>query len=184
MWRNVYVTFILFFSSWGMSELVKSHNYSIFSLLARVTQLHIFFFIGTNVLIKINNTLQDDLIQDWKLKDDHLVPATKSIIQFLNYFKNLLEQELFHNQFGLVSLIFFLGQLLAFLGKKYTGITLFRFFSFFIFIIPRLYEWKSQEFNDFFQKIKKDYKEKVPPQYQNISVLFIAGSVSENHSNL
>lgn len=179
MWRNIYVTLVLAISSWGLTELVLHHNYPFLTLFARITQLHVFFFIGTNVLIKINNTLQDDLVQDWSLKDEHLVPHIKSFVQNFNYFTKLFIQELEQGKFKILALIVFLSQLMVLLGKKYTAISLIRFTSFLVFFIPRIYEWKSQEVQGLYEKLKGEYEQKVPPQYQNVSYLFILGTVSK-----
>jgi hypothetical protein len=175
MWRNIYVSLVLFLSGHAFYSLITKYHFSFLTLIGRILQFQVIIFFVYSVVIRIwKNTASVELpFSNFQLTEDMIKPFVDTWVKRFNnaiafYVDVLLCKNIVTTLKVLAAL-----QVACVIGNWIRGRTLLYLTFLFGFTIPKVYEVYQEPIDKYVdigitkakEYAKKAY-EKIPTQYQ------------------
>jgi hypothetical protein len=148
LWKNIYVSLILFLSGQAVHLLLTKYEFSVLTLVGRIVLIQVLIFflynVGTRIIQNIPKNA-DLPLGDLKLSQEVIQPIVQTIVDKINSGLNFYVDILMCKDLGRTVKFAAVVQLLCWIGKIMSGTT-FLYLAFNLaFIVPKVYELKQKE---------------------------------------
>jgi len=175
MWRNFYVSLVLFLSGHAFYSLITKYHFSFLTLIGRILQFQVIIFFVYSVVIRLwKNTASVELpFSNFQITEEMIKPFIDTWIKRFNNVITFYVDVLLCKNIVTTLKVLAVLQVACVIGNWIRGRTLLYLTFLFGFTIPKLYEVYQEpidKYVDIGMKKAKEYAhkayEKIPKQYQ------------------
>jgi hypothetical protein len=173
MWRNVFVSGILFILTHAIYLLLTRYQFTVITLVGRVIQIQVIIFFLYIVFARIVKNTSGNInlpFTDFTVSKKKLEPYIDSIVDRFNDILRRYIDILMCKNLSKTLHFIIIVQIICLIGKAVDGIHSLYALLNILFIIPIFYEWKKQQIDELAEKawnkakeLWKNIDEKIPP---------------------